>query len=400
MKDQNSDKISDKISRRDFLKATVAGFSAFVSPTIINYLGKSSPSSDKEFLEIRNGNFYMGGEEYTIKGANYQTRDYPWRMFKAYDPQQIDKELGIAENFGINTVRVAFNYPYSTGQSKPYEKPVEDTEIDEQYFENFRDFLGIADSHGIKVISIALNTILWEFFDPKYHHLGNEYLENWLPEFADDERILVWDVKNEPEITQATFRREGKGGKYDVEAFTKKMSDKIKKLDPNHPVTIGLSDTIDTCPEGANTPQSTFRKRVIESLSDYIDHEDFYSFHYYTHLKYFKTAVDKIKEQTDKPIVLQEFGLPTTGEKWKGEDDQEWYYNEMLERVNRADLNGVMFWELNDHPEKLGKLDIPWGAVYDNPVQNDFADDFGILRTDYSKKPAAHVVQQYYKQIL
>lgn len=67
----------DKISRRDFLKATLAGSSALVAPTIINYLGKSSPSSDKEFLEIRDGNFYMGGEEYIMKGANYLSRDNP-----------------------------------------------------------------------------------------------------------------------------------------------------------------------------------------------------------------------------------------------------------------------------------------------------------------------------------
>ena len=49
-----------KISRREFLKSSAGALAALTAPTIINYLGESSPSSDKEFLEVRDGKFYMG----------------------------------------------------------------------------------------------------------------------------------------------------------------------------------------------------------------------------------------------------------------------------------------------------------------------------------------------------
>lgn len=129
---------------------------------------------------------------------------------------------------------------------------------------------------------------------------------------------------------------------------------------------------------------------MIEHLPKYIGHEDFYSFHYYKNPEFLKPVSDKIQRQTDKPVVLQEFGLPTTGEEGKELEDQKRKYQKTLEVARREGFDGMMFWELNDHPEEALK-----GNPY-NP-KNDFVDDFGILKDDYSKKPAAHVVEQYYK---
>ncbi|MBS3788221.1 hypothetical protein KGY79_08525, partial [Candidatus Bipolaricaulota bacterium] len=71
-----------------------------------------------------------------------------------------------------------------------------------------------------------------------------------------------------------------------------------------------------------------------------------------------------------------------------------------LERVNQNGLEGAMVWELTDHPERLSSLDVPWGQAYDNPEFRESTLHHGIFEVDYSKKPAAHVVEQYYKRIL
>ncbi|MBS3788795.1 hypothetical protein KGY79_11430, partial [Candidatus Bipolaricaulota bacterium] len=118
-------------------------------------------------------------------------------------------------------------------------------------------------------------------------------------------------------------------------------------------------------------------------------------------LKFFDKTVEKIRGRTDKPILLQEFGIATTGnDKHHTEENQERYVREILERGSKENLDGFIVWKFNDHPEDLKNLDIPWGRVYDNESFKEAAFHQGILRTDYSKKPVAYVVQQYYKQIL
>lgn len=121
-------------------------------------------------------------------------------------------------------------------------------------------------------------------------------------------------------------------------------------------------------------------------MPKYIDHEDFYSFHFYKSVDILEVAIEKVKSQTDKPVVLQEFGLPTTGEKWRRLGDQEYIYRETLKRTNRQNLEGVMFWELNDHPK----------SAIEDPKDEGIL-NMGVLKNDHSKKPAAHVVEQYYK---
>ncbi|MBS3788794.1 cellulase family glycosylhydrolase [Candidatus Bipolaricaulota bacterium] len=382
--------MTDNLSRREFIKSALGTASALSAPTIISYLGKSATSSDKEFLEIRDGSFYIGGEEFTIKGANYQTRDYPWRMFKEYDPEQIGKELRYAEELGINTIRVPIMHPYSIGKTKKDWKSYDYLDIKEEYFNNFEDFLSTADDHQIKVMPILLGYTPHPWFEPKNHEFGKKYLEKWLPEFKEDERILAWDVKNEPDIHEELMR-EKHGNKYDIEGFTKSTAKALRDLDSKHPITIGLSDTYGVAESEDN---------LVDELSSYIDHEDFYSFHFYIPIKYFDRVVEQIQSKTRKPILLQEFGLPTLGDKHHTEGKQKWYFEEVLERINREDLNGSIFWKLNDHPKEISELENPWGHVYANSSKKERARKFGVLRTDYSKKPAAHVVQQYYKWIL
>lgn len=355
-----------KYTRRDFLKTTIASSSALVAPTIINYLGHSSPSSDKEFLEIREGNFYLGGDEYVIKGANYQPKNHPWETFKNYAPEEIEKELQIAEDLGINSLRVAINYQYSTNNVE-WEKPFSHVEVDENYLKNFNDFLERAHDKNMKVMPILFGQMYWSLYEPRKRQFVEEYLENLIPNFSDDERIIAWDTGNEQELLFDDIGREK------VLSLVKNMSLKVKSLDKNHPITIGW--------------------RNGKSLGRIGDVADFHSFHNYD----FASNIGKVARNHtyDKPLVLQEFGLPTKGVDYGSENHQKNYYEKSFDEAKQSDLEGTMFWTLMDFPEKLKKEE-------KNPFlpEQQYEYYMGILRTDYYKKPAAHVVEQYYKWIL
>lgn len=378
--------MSDRISRRDFLKATLAGSSALVAPTFINYLGKSSPSSNKEFLEVRDGSFYMGGDEYMIKGANYLSRDNPWRVLKRFDPDKVDKELGLAEELGINTIRTPINYIFSIGRERvfddsgQYTGSPKDAEIDKDYFKSFDNFLSVADGHEIKVMPILFDQAYWDLYNPELFNVSKEYLEQWLPEFADDERIIGWDVKNEPDI----YDFFPAGTDLCLKDFLEEITDFIEDMDKNHPKTFGWGKA---------------------KNSKYDQGADFTSFHHYGWPRELDGEIKEAKKNSSKPLVLSEFGLTTLEESESrpnyggNEQAQEGYYRKTLEESDN--LDGTYFWRLFDNPWEITK-EGGFPSIYDKNA-DDFRDyelRFGVYRTDYSKKPAAHVVQQYYKWIL
>lgn len=130
-----------------------------------------------------------------------------------FDPDTIDKELGWAEELGFNTMRVFLSSV--VWQFEP-----------ESFKDNISEFLDIANSHGIKPLLV--------FFDdchqpesafgpqpaprPGIHNSGwvkdpaislradpealysvlKAYVQDILTTFKDDDRILWWDLFNEP----------------------------------------------------------------------------------------------------------------------------------------------------------------------------------------------------------
>ena len=378
MKDQDSDEIYDKISRRNFLKATLAGTSALVAPTIINYLGQSAPSSDKEFLEIRDGNFYKGGEEFQLKGFFYYPKDHGWRIFKDWEPEEVRKELSLGRKLGANTVRTTIDYILSTGRDrKQFEGPITRNDPEPEYFENFEQFLTIADDNDLKVLP-QLRNIYWSLYDDEKNEIITDYLDKWVPEFKDDERILAWSIFGEPELNYDSI------GKQKVKKTMKLISEKFKKLDKKHPITLGW----------ANPESVEGEPREI----------NFTSFHYYGFPQNLPNRVGFMREYTNNPLVLEEFGSysylnpkPTKSEKTESimSKDYEMYFNQ----INKTDLRGSIFWTLLDFPVyDPNKFPDWWGLVYSEGETTE--NHMGVLRTDYSKKPAAHVVEQYYNWIL
>lgn len=133
----------------------------------------------------------------------------------SFSPRTIDRELALAEEVGLNCVRVVLQYAVYAENPK-------------RFLKTFDRFLSICHAHGIKVMPVffddcvfGVNTdpqtgrqpeplagwYAWAWspspghtmvIDERTHPLLEAYVKQVMTRFADDERILAWDLYNEP----------------------------------------------------------------------------------------------------------------------------------------------------------------------------------------------------------
>ncbi|MEO8736789.1 MAG: cellulase family glycosylhydrolase [Edaphobacter sp.] len=155
-----------------------------------------------------------------LVGANYVPSDAinQLEMFQAatFNPELNDKELGLAESIGMNTMRVFLQDQLWTQDPKGFTKRLD-------------VFLGIAAKHHIKPLFVLFDSC-WEtnpklgpqhppipgvhnsgwvqspgaaeLSDPSYEPKLKAYVQGVVGAFANDDRILGWDIWNEPDNTK------------------------------------------------------------------------------------------------------------------------------------------------------------------------------------------------------
>lgn len=152
-----------------------------------------------------------------LVGANYNpvSAINALEMWQAdtFDPKQIDRELGWAEGLGMNTMRVTLHDLVWQQDPEGYRKRID-------------EFLTIAARHKIKPMFVLFDSVwdpdpkLGKQRDPKpgVHNSGwmqgpgraalqnpaeyarlEAYVRGVVGAFAGDERILSWDIWNEPD---------------------------------------------------------------------------------------------------------------------------------------------------------------------------------------------------------
>lgn len=234
-----------------------------------------------------------------IHGANY-TPSYAAtdvETWLRYDPDTIDRELGLAKSIGLNTVRVFL-------QSLVYHHDPD------RFLANFEHFLSAAASHDIKVMPILFDSCfgiapslesqhVW-VANPGPDRMGEEfwpesnaYVRALVGAHLGDERIVMWDVMNEP--TATTLMHEP-GGPDKIKKFLRHNLELVKQVDPTHAVTVGIAGT---------------------DASDVIDLIDVVSIHSYapTHAEYIQ-ALELGRRQAEavgKPWIITETGAPGWG---------------------------------------------------------------------------------------
>jgi len=174
-----------------------------------------------------------------------------------FDPETIDRELKWSADLGMNLHRVYLHNLL--------------WEQDSLGFLNRLDqYLKIADSHGIKTMFALLDDV-WHPIPnlgkqpepiPHVHNSGwvqapgaeilgdstrhdelKGYIKGVIKNFADDDRVLVWDVYNEPDNVA------GQPGRKELEVLNKhdyslKLLKKViqwsREINPKQPLTVGI----------------------------------------------------------------------------------------------------------------------------------------------------------------
>ena len=266
------------------------------------------------------------GERWTPEQANAWYAKQPWlvgsdyipanainelEMWQAdtFDPQQIDKELGWAESIGMNTMRV-FLHDLLWQQ-------------DLDGFKHRLDiFLGIAAKHHIHPLLVLFDSC-WEPNPklgpqhppiPGVHNSGwvqspgtaaledasqyprlRTYVEGVIGAFAGDDRILGWDLWNEPDNDNGGRWPEPKNKAELVTKLLPQVFAWARSAHPSQPLTSGV---------WKGDWSSPSKLGPMERVQ--IENSDVLSFHNYGWPEEFEQHVEWL-EQYHRPILCTEY---------------------------------------------------------------------------------------------
>jgi hypothetical protein len=316
------------------------------------------------FVSVDGDRLALNGETVYIKGSNYYPKNHYWQyMWPDWDPPQITHELDLLQGMGGNTIRVLV--PYGMGWTDG------DGNVNPTYLSQLEQLVSWCSERGMRPIFTLFDWHTdWAPAGSDQETRDLRYLSTIVNRFRDDPRVLLWDIKNEPD-------NPGYGGWDDIpENYPKidwleRMCNATKANDPNHPVGVGMT-AYHNCYYGING-------KSIHSFTDVI------LFHNYN-------APDTQRQINDleawgiqygiRPIIMEEGGWPTNPayDPSYTEAKQLNYYQQVMPVIDSSGITGFVQWVLVDFDPGVGNSD----------------DWFGLLRADYSRKPAADVFQTNY----
>jgi len=262
---------------------------------------------------------WLVGPNYTPATAINQLE--MWQQ-ATFDPETIDKELGWAEELGMNTARVYLH-------DLPYEQD------SAGFIQRIDQFLRIADKHGIRPLLVFFDSC-WDPFpvlgkqrDPKphVHNSGwvqspgqhalkdstqyprlERYVKGVVSHFANDNRILGWDVWNEPDnMTGPSYEAvEIKDKVSYVLPLLEQVFEWARSADPSQPLTSGV---------WAGDWSSDSTLKPIERLQ--IEQSDVISFHNYDTPEDFEKRIQQL-QRYGKPLLCTEYMARPNGSTFAG----------------------------------------------------------------------------------
>src|SRR5579884_3586780 len=239
-----------------------------------------------------------------------------------FDLDRINLEFIWAENLGMNTMRVFLHDLLWKQDPSGFRSRI-------------NKFLGVAKKHHIRPIFVLLDSC-WDPFpemfhqrppqpgihnsrwvqspganalaDPKQELRILEYVQNVILAFADDDRILAWDVWNEPDnLNQSSYGKVEDPNKLQhVTALLPKVFQYARSGRPTQPLTSGLWHGDWSSPE---------KLSAIEKIQ--VEQSDFISFHNYGKPEEFTKRVEEL-QQFKRPIFCTEYMARTNGSTFQG----------------------------------------------------------------------------------
>jgi hypothetical protein len=230
---------------------------------------------------------------------------------ETFDPATIDRELGWAEGIGMNTMRVFLHNLVWEQDPEGFKKRVD-------------TFLSIAARHHIRPVFVLFDSC-WDPFpklgpqhppipgvhnsgwvqapgaailaDPSQYRRLEAYVKGVVGAFANDPRILAWDVWNEPDNTNDSSY--GKSEPRDKAEIVLKLLPQVfawaRSMHPIQPLTSGVWrgdwTKLETMPAMARVQ---------------IEQSDVISFHNYGWPEEFERRVEEL-EQFHRPLICTEY---------------------------------------------------------------------------------------------
>jgi hypothetical protein len=239
-----------------------------------------------------------------------------------FDPETIDRELGWAASIGMNTVRVFLH-------DLPWK------EDPDGFLDRVEQFLDIAAKHDIRPMVVIFDGV-WDpdpqsgkqrAPKPGVHNSGwvqspgrailaddakqdalQPYVADVLERFGEDERVLAWDLFNEPDNPNANSygATELKDKDARAERLVRLSFKWAREIDPIQPLTVGTwrGDA------WHDHEKMNLVHRAAVELSDVI------SFHDYSEPEVLQRRIDQLKKY-GRPIVCTEFIARGNGSVWE-----------------------------------------------------------------------------------
>jgi hypothetical protein len=292
--------------------------------TVVASAQPTSPGAGGRWTEARAEQWYRA--QPWLVGANYNPASAinQLEMWQAdtFNAAEIDKELGWAAGIGMNTMRVFLHDLLWQQDAAGFTRRVD-------------QFLGIADKHGIKPMFVLFDSV-WDpnptlgkqrdpkpgvhnsgwvqgpgaaaLKDPAQHARLEAYVKGIVGAFANDRRVLAWDIWNEPDnMNGSSYKAQEPANKQElVLALLPKTFAWARAAKPTQPLTSGVWQG-DWSTEAAMSP--TARLQVAES--------DIVSFHNYDAAPELEKRIGWLKRY-NRPLLCTEYMARGNGSTFEG----------------------------------------------------------------------------------
>jgi hypothetical protein len=261
---------------------------------------------------------WLVGSNYIPKSAINQLEMWQEATF---DPAEIDKELGWAEAMGMNTIRVFLHDLLWQQDAAGFQKRID-------------QFLAIAARHHIRPMLVLFDSC-WDplphlgpqhppipgvhnsgwvqspgaaaLADPKQYPRLKAYVVGVVGAFARDDRVLAWDVWNEPGgVSDSDYPNEELKEKDKiarVTALLPQVFEWAREANPTQPLTSGVWD-VDTSSDGGNLGE-------VQPIQ--LRESDIITFHNYSWPESFKSEVVWLKRKYNRPVICTEYMARSRG---------------------------------------------------------------------------------------
>lgn len=325
---------------------------------IIGSLVAIFPLTEYAFIETPSPQFIWNGTAFRPVGVNYYPRTHPWTgTWEQYNATELAEDLDVVKSLGGNCIRTFIQWRLVEPEPWIYNNTIVDRIVD--FFE---------------VASEADMAVMFSFFDfgpPSWAQTEGDrmyinktliahqvaQLEYILPKINETKAAFMWDLRNEP--TSDTISMDN------FVLWVENLTTTIRNLGDTHYIVVG---------GGYGN---------FEDPAPYAHLVDAVCMHFYKSLDKPHTEQEfeqylKIFQATDKPVIVQEFGLPTSGD--TTESMQAEYYNSLFALFDKNEIAGVMPWCLWDYGPNF------W---------SEREAEFGLINYDLSWKDAAYVFRDY-----